>query len=70
VLLTVVVNVWLRLFPGAGARLARFLAESIPRSTDAVPRADRRVRMFVPWKAMILASLLLTLVINIVLWIR
>ena len=30
---------------------------------------DRRVRVFIPWKAMVLGSLILTLVVNIVLWI-
>ena len=30
---------------------------------------DRRVRLLIPWKAMVLGSLILTLVVNIVLWI-
>lgn len=60
--LTVLLNVAVRVFPGRGERAAQRLAE--PRR----PRDDRGVQVFVPWKAMLLASVVLTIAINVVLW--
>ena len=67
ILLTVVLNVVLRLFPNANERAARRLDDL------TAPDADRgfgsgRTRMFVPWKAMIIVSLLATLALNVLLW--
>jgi hypothetical protein len=56
VILTVVLNVALRRFPGAGPR---------PREE---PDRRSRVRMIVPWRLMLAGSLLLTLVLNLALW--
>jgi hypothetical protein len=70
VLLTVVLNVAVRLFPGAGRRIG----ESIDRAVDRhePPPADEhdrsRVRVIVPWRLMLAGSLLLTLVLNLALW--
>lgn len=61
--LTVVVNVVLRLVPDAGERAAR----AMDWLTDP-GRSDGRVRVFAPWKAMIVVSIVLTIVINVVLW--
>ena len=68
VVLTVAVNVVLWLFPGAGRRAA----DGIGRLTES---ADRRapegggphVRVIVPWKAMLIASIVLTLALNLLL---
>jgi len=65
VLLTVLVNLALWLFPGWRERTARAV-ESFTNSTSG----DRRTRVIVPWKAMLVTSLVLTLVINLVLWWR
>lgn len=63
VVLTVVLNVLPRLFPGLGRRAERALRTRL----DAIERGDEpRVRVFFPWKAMLLASLVLTIVINVV----
>jgi hypothetical protein len=70
VVLTVVLNLALRLFPGA----ARRIGESIDRALErhAPPPADEhdrsRVRVIVPWRLMLVGSLLLTLVLNLALW--
>jgi hypothetical protein len=68
IVLTVVLNVLLRVFPDAGDRAARRLEDV------AGPDGDRgsgaRTRVYVPWKAMIVVSLLATLVLNVVLWAR
>jgi hypothetical protein len=59
VVLTVVLNVALRLFPNGIDRAVRRLDR---------PHEDRAVRVFAPWKAMIIASVVLTIVLNLVLW--
>ena len=69
VILTVLLNVGLRAFPNAGHRVGRRLDELASPSLDRAPRDGQRVRVFVPWKAMILVSLVLTIVVNVVLWI-
>jgi hypothetical protein len=67
--LTALLNVGFRAFPGAGHRLTRSLAKPTPAHLDDARTHDRRVRVFVPWRAMIAASLVLTIVLNLVLWI-
>jgi hypothetical protein len=69
VILTVLLNVGLRAFPDAGHRVARSLTTFTSPSADDARTNDRRVRVFIPWKAMILGSLILTIVVNVVLWI-
>lgn len=64
IVLTVLLNAALRTFPGAERRLARLLTES--ESTDP---EDRRVRVIAPWKAMIVLSIVLTVVLNVLLWV-
>ena len=69
VILTVLVNVGLRAFPETARRLARSLATFTSPTADAARTNDRRVRVFVPWKAMMLGTLILTIIVNVVLWI-
>jgi hypothetical protein len=69
VILTVLLNVGLRAFPRAGHHVARRLEELTLPNADDNRTDDRRVRVFIPWKAMILGSLILTIVLNLVLWI-
>ena len=69
VILTVLLNVALRAFPDAGHRLVRSLTTFASPGADDARSNDRRVRVFMPWKAMILGSLILTIVVNVVLWI-
>jgi hypothetical protein len=59
IVLTVVLNVALRVFPGAGDQLGRKLTEL------AAERPEGGV--YVPWKAMIVASLVLTVGLNLLL---
>ena len=70
VVLTVVVNVVLRVFPGLGDRIARSLERLATREPGDAPEDERRVRVFVPWKVMIVASVVLTILVNLVLWLR
>ena len=55
--LTVVLNLGVRLFPSSIERATRRLAEPV----DDGPR----VRVFFPWKSMLIASIVLTVVLNI-----
>jgi hypothetical protein len=66
--LTVVLNLALRAFPRAGGRLARRLDDLASPTVDDPRRDERRVRVYVPWRAMIIASVVLTIVLNLVLW--
>ena len=67
ILLTIVLNVGLRMFPDAGRRLARGLSEPPP-SAGERRQSNHRVRVWAPWKAMILVSVILTIALNLVLW--
>jgi hypothetical protein len=68
IVLTVVLNVLLRVFPDAGARAARRLDDLA--ASDGNRGSGGRTRVYVPWKAMIVVSLLATLALNVVLWTR
>jgi hypothetical protein len=69
VILTVLLNVGLRAFPNADHRVARSLDKLASPNADEAWTHDQRVRVFIPWKAMILGSLILTIVLNVALWI-
>ena len=69
VVLTVLLNVAIRVFPGAGRRLAQAMARLTLPSPEENRSGDRRVRVFIPWKAMIIGSVVLTIVVNVALWI-
>ena len=66
---TVLLNVGVRAFPDAGDRLARNLTKLTSAAVGDARRNHRRVRVFAPWKAMLIGSLILTIVINLMLWI-
>jgi hypothetical protein len=69
VVLTIVLNVAVRAFPGAGERLARRMSE-LAEPRPGTTRDSSRVKVFVPWKAMLIGSVLLTVLLNLVLWLR
>jgi hypothetical protein len=69
VVLTVVLNVALRLFPDAGRRIGESIARALERHAPPADDHDRpRVRVIVPWRLMIVGSLVLTLLLNLALW--
>ena len=57
IVLTIVLNVVIRAVPDTADRARRKLEEA--------QQDDRRVRVFVPWKAMLVASIVLTIVANV-----
>lgn len=69
IVLTVVLNAGLRLFPAANRRATQAVTKPDWSSADETRTSDRRIRVWTPWKAMILGSLMLTIVFNLVLWI-
>ena len=72
IVLTVVLNVVLRLFPDGADRLRDRMYRVAERQNDDPWRETPRsgVRVIVPWKAMLIGSLLLTLVVNLWLLLR
>jgi len=68
--LTVALNLVVRLFPRATERTASYVAARARRHGGAEPRDQNSMRLVVPWKAMLIASLLLTLALNVALWWR
>jgi len=69
VVLTVVLNVALRAFPGTSRRIARGVTKHARPAADGTRTNDRRTRVWVPWKAMLVGSVILTIVVNLALWI-
>lgn len=66
VVLTVVLNLAIRCWPGAARRGEQRLADWAQRQRPAEPGAgERRVKVIVPWKAMLIASVGLTVLLNV-----
>ena len=67
VVLTVLLNVLPLLFPKAADKAKRKLQDSVAASVEAAERGEKpRVRVFFPWKAMLIASIILTILVNVV----
>ena len=67
IVLTVVLNLVLWMFPGAGRRLSEAVTRLVERSDNNDGAEPGRVRFSFPWKAMLIASIVLTIAINAVL---
>jgi hypothetical protein len=63
IVLTIVLNLVLFLFPGA----ARRLRDAFDRLAERSDQEPNRVRVIFPWKAMLIGSLVLTILINVAL---
>ena len=69
VVLTVLLNVVIRLFPGAAGRGTRRMtdwAQGGTRAQDSPTDGRSSVRMIAPWQTMLLASLALTILLNVI----
>ena len=66
VVLTALLKIGLRAFPDAGRRVARGLAELTSPDYDGGHERDRRFRVFVAWKAMIVGSVMINLVLRVI----
>jgi len=66
VVLTLALNLLLRLFPNAARRTMDSIHEKIEEQSRQVENGERpRVKVFFPWKAMLLASIVLTVFLNL-----
>jgi hypothetical protein len=63
IVLTVVLNLGARAFPNGSRRLGERGAEWV---ASRPAYESRRVRVFFPWKAMLIASIALTVLVNVV----
>ena len=67
VVLTVILNVLPLLFPNAADKMQRKIEENARRSIEQHQNDDLpKVKVFFPWKAMLIASVVLTVVINLI----
>jgi hypothetical protein len=68
VILTVVLNMVPRMFPGASRKAEQRLHDYLVDAEDArSPHTpQRRVQVHFPWKAMVIASVVLTIGVNLV----
>jgi hypothetical protein len=65
--LTVVLNLLLRLWPGADRRAERLGDRAERQRTGATVGDPPRVQVVAPWKAMLIGSIVLTVLLNVVL---
>lgn len=70
VVLTLVLNLLPMLFPRTTRRAQERMIEEIRRQQERIdaPEPGPRIRVFFPWKFMLVASIGLTLLVNLVAW--
>ncbi len=67
VLLTLALNLLPAIFPNAAAKAERKIVEKMQETqSDRLDPNTPKVRVFFPWKAMLIGSLILTVLVNIV----
>lgn len=67
VVLTVLLNVLPLIFPNAAAKAQRKLEENAKRAIEQhEDDAQPRVKVFFPWKAMLIGSIVLTVLVNLI----
>ncbi len=67
VVLTAVLNVLPLLFPNTAAKMQRKIEENARRAIEQHEDVNQpRVKVFFPWKAMLMGSIILTVLVNLV----
>ena len=67
IVLTIVMNVLPLLFPNAVAKMQRKIEENARRAIEQhEDDTQPRVKVFFPWKAMLIGSIVLTVLVNLV----
>ncbi len=67
IVLTVVLNVLPLLFPNAASKMQRKIEENARRAIEQHEDNNQpRVKVFFPWKAMLIGSVVLTVLVNLV----
>ena len=69
VVLTLVANVALRIFPELGPRVARWFTAIIASDKPDRSLQSSRMRVFFPWRAMIVVSIILTALLGLLRWV-
>ncbi|MDP1794784.1 MAG: hypothetical protein Q8K63_11690 [Acidimicrobiales bacterium] len=65
IVLTIGLNLAVRAFPHHSERAAGRVGNWVQDQQHADPRRRTRVRVFFPWKAMLIGSIVLTIVLNL-----
>ena len=67
IVLTIVMNVLPLLFPNAAAKVQRKIEENARRAIEQhEDDTQPRVKVFFPWKTMLIGSLVLTVLVNLI----
>jgi len=67
IVLTVIINVLPLIFPNAAAKMQRKIEDNARRAIEQHEDNNQpRVKVFFPWKAMLIGSIILTVLINLV----
>jgi hypothetical protein len=67
IVLTLLVNLLPLLFPKSSQRAKDKIVESVQAQRQAIERGEKpRVRVFFPWKWMLIGSIVLTILINVI----
>lgn len=67
VVLTLLLNLIPRLFPKASAKAERRVIDGMNRALQDQESGSRsRVKVFFPWKAMLIGSIILTVLVNLI----
>ena len=67
VVLTIVLNILPLFFPNAADKLQRKIEDNARRSIEQHQNDDLpKVKVFLPWKAMLIVSVVLTVVLNLI----
>jgi len=69
VVLTLVANVALRVFPDLGPRVARWFTAFTASEKPDQSAQSSHVRVYFPWRAMIVVSVILTVLLSLLRWI-
>ncbi len=67
IILTVVLNILPMLFPNTAAKLQRSIEENAKQAIEQHEDENQpRVKVFFPWKAMLIGSIVLTILVNLI----
>jgi len=67
IVLTLLINIVPRFFPKTTRKVERSIHEKLEQTLDEQERGEGpRVKVFFPWKAMLVISLALTVVVNLI----
>lgn len=67
IVLTVVLNILPLMFPNAAAKMQKKIEENARQAIEQHEDSNRpRVKVFFPWKTMLIGSLVLTVLVNLI----